>query len=524
MRLYSGPRLQTEIAEALNLALPVFLHARSEPGRLALVVDEQAFTYGQLAGGASRVAAWLRSCISRTDRAWRVGILAARSFETYAGILGTAWAGAAYVPLNPRQPAARLASILERADLDALIVDRRGAEHLAALARALPPRVLERLHELPADPGAMPPASLPPDHPAYIMFTSGTTGAPKGVVVTVSNVVHFLSCVRSQYDPRPEDRFGQFCETSFDVSVFEMFACWNAAASLHIVPENKLMAAGGFIRQHALTVWTSVPSVIPMMKRVSQLRPGSLPSLRVSFFIGESLSVAAAETWQAAAPNSVVDNQYGPTEATVACIVHRLTEPAVETPGRGTLSIGRAYPGMEAEIVAANGGFAAVNEIGELALCGPQLALGYLDDPEQTERRFPNFDHPRLGRSRWYLTGDSAFRDEAGQLHCLGRVDHQVKVMGHRVELEEIEAHLRAVCGTETVAAVTWPIVDGLATGVVAFVSGGALTPAAARAALRDRVPAYMVPHQIVTSDSLPLSAHGKVDRAALRKLLDTET
>jgi D-alanine--poly(phosphoribitol) ligase subunit 1 len=512
------------VAGDRNLALPVYLHARSAPERVALVIDEQQYTYEQLAAGASRVAARLRSRIARSDRAWRVGILAARSFETYAGILGAAWAGAAYVPLNPRQPVARLASILARADLDALVVDRRGAEHVAALAEVVPRRVLERLDPLPGDPDSAPPASLAADHPAYIMFTSGTTGAPKGVVVTVANVAHFLSCVRSQYEPSPDDRFGQFCETSFDVSVFEMFACWEAGASLHIVPETKLMAAGGFIRQHALSVWTSVPSVIPMMKRVNQLRPGSLPSLRISFFIGESLPVAAAKTWQAAAPNSVVDNQYGPTEATVACIVHRLTDPAVETPGRGTLSIGRAYAGMAADVVMADGRFGGANEVGELALCGPQLALGYLDDPEQTARRFPTLEHPRLGRSRWYLTGDSAFRDAAGHLHCLGRVDHQVKVLGHRVELEEIEAHLRAVCGTDTVAAVTWPVVDGHATGVVAFVCGGTLTPAAARAALRDRVPPYMVPHRIVPRDSLPLSANGKVDRATLRNLLDAGT
>jgi D-alanine--poly(phosphoribitol) ligase subunit 1 len=509
---------------ARNLALPVFRHARDAPERVALVIDEQQYKYKELAAGASRVAAWLGSRIVRTDRAWRVGILAARSFESYVGILGASWVGAAYVPLNPRQPAARLASILARADLDALVVDRRGAEHVAALAGVVPPHVLDRLQELPANPDSQPLALQAADHPAYIMFTSGTTGAPKGIVVTVANVAHFLSCVRSQYDPGPDDRFGQFCETSFDVSVFEMFACWEAGASLHIVPETKLMAAGGFIRQHALTVWTSVPSVIPMMKRVNQLQPGSLPSLRISFFIGESLPVAAAKIWQAAAPHSVVDNQYGPTEATVACIVHRLTEPAVETPGRGTLAIGRAYAGMEAEVITADGRFGGANEVGELALCGPQVALGYLDDAEQTARRFPTLEHARLGRSRWYLTGDSAFRDAAGHLHCLGRVDHQVKVLGHRVELEEIEAHLRAVCDTDTVAAVTWPVVDGHATGVVAFVCGGSLTPAAASAALRDRIPPYMVPHRIVIRDPLPLSANGKVDRAALRKLLDAET
>ena len=362
----------------MNLALPVFSHAQRAPGRLALAIDQREYSYGELAAASHRVAAWLRSRISRSDRAWRVGVLAARSFETYAGILGAAWAGAAYVPLNPKQPAARLASILARAGLDALIVDRRGATHLPELAAALPLHVLDDAHwcALPTGPAAAPPAPPAPDHPAYLMFTSGTTGVPKGVVVTVSNLAHFRSCTRSHYGFGPEDRFGQFCETSFDVSAFEMFACWDAGASLHVVPETKLMAAGGFIQKQALTVWTSVPSVIPIMNRINQLRPGAFPSLRVSFFIGEGLPVASAKAWQAAAPHSVVDNQYGPTEATVACMVYRLTDPAVETPGHGTLSIGGAYAGMEADILSEAGEFIETGELGELALCGPQLALG----------------------------------------------------------------------------------------------------------------------------------------------------
>ena len=128
--------------------------------------------------------------------------------------------------------------------------------------------------------------------------------------------------------------------------------------------------------------------------------------------------------------------------------------------------------------------------------------------------------HPELGATRWYLTGDSAFVDSEGRFHCLGRLDHQVKVMGHRVELEEIEAHLRAICSSESVAAVPWPENNGSAAGIVAFVAGARIAPPIVREQLRDRMPLYMVPSKVMALETMPLLASGKVDRKALRDLL----
>jgi len=533
-----------QVTDALNLALPVFCHSKLNAKRLALVVDGAEYSYAQLGDAAGRIAAWIAT---RTEaaagvrgRGPRVGILAYRTFETYAGILGAAWAGGTYVPLNPKQPAARLESILRRAGLDAVIVDKKGAAVLKDLAGALPPAVLVA-NDIPADsvpPGGVTrwtdleqlaplvsPRPVSPDHAAYIMFTSGTTGVPKGVAVTAQNVAHFLAVSRSLYHITPEDRLGQFCETAFDVSVFEMFAAWDAAASLHIVPDTVLMAPGGFIKNANLTIWTSVPSVIMTMNRLHQLTPNAFPKLRAAYFIGEALPAASARAWQVAAPNCVIDNEYGPTEATVACIVHRIVGEPLETKGRGTVAIGDPYPGMHAGIIGDDGKtFMGAGEIGELALSGAQLAAGYLDDPEQTGRRFPTLTHPTLGTGRWYLTGDFAYFDENGVFHCLGRIDNQVKIMGHRVELEDLEAHLRAICKTDAVAAVAWPIKDGHATGIVAFVCGAGIAPAAAREELRSRIPAYMVPAKVVARETLPLNANGKVDRKALRAMLEEKT
>jgi amino acid adenylation domain-containing protein len=521
----------------LNLATSVFMHGVTQPQRTAIVVDDRAYTYEAFARIAGRIATWLRAAHDRRpDNSAangkhivtppRVGILAARSLETYAGIVAAAWAGGTYVPLNPKTPTSRLAYVLERARIDALIVDAKGAARLEDLGHARPANVLQPSNwpELEKLPPALPPTPVAPDHPAYIIFTSGTTGVPKGVVVTVANVAHMLASVAALYHINASDRVWQFIETTFDPSVLEMFACWHGGAELHVLPETKAMAPGGFIRQRGITVTHAVPSLIVMMQKFKQLAPGSMPSLRASFFGGEGLPVASALAWQQAAPHAIVTNQYGPTEAAVVCISQPLSEPAVETAGRGTMAIGRPFPGMEAAIVAENdpARFLPPGETGELALSGPQVAAGYLSDDEQTARRFPVLYHPRLGNTRWYLTGDSAYLDEHGLFHCLGRIDNQVKVMGHRVELEEIEAHLRAVCKTEAVAAVAWPVVDGNPAGIVAFISGAVVDPAVdVREAMKNRVPVYMVPNRVHAIDALPLSTNGKVDRNGLRTLLD---
>jgi len=262
-----------------------------------------------------------------------------------------------------------------------------------------------------------------------------------------------------------------------------------------------------------------------MMNKFKQLEPGSMPSLRITNFGGEGAPVASMQAWQKAAVNSVVDNQYGPTEATIACLWQRLTDNPDITPGRGTLAIGRPYPEMEAAIVSPDLEFLPKGQTGELALHGPQIALGYFDDEAKTAARFPMLDHPRLGKTRWYLTGDQALEDERGLFHCLGRIDNQVKINGFRVELEEIESHLRSVCQTDAVAAVAWPLLAGAAAnnaaGVVAFVSGGRMSPTEIRDSMRGRVPHYMVPTRVTEMATLPLTTNGKVDRDALRKLLD---
>ncbi len=515
-----------------NLATPFYHQALTQPGRLALSVGATDFTYRELAARAGAIAAWLGRHVAQP--AARVGILAARSWEAYAGLLGTCWHGAAYVPLNPRLPEARLAWLLEFTGLDALIVDAQGLERLSGhVAAACPHHVLApALHAPAAPPGLAADVcgseALPGDHPltepasrdaaglAYIIFTSGTTGTPKGVMVTNGNVAAFLSALRERYAFGPDDRMAQANELSFDNSVFDVFTAWSSGASLHVVPATQAMGPLRFIQSRRLTVWFSVPSTAIFMQRMKMLVPGALPSLRYSAFAGEALPVATAQAWRAAAPHSILDCLYGPTETTVVCTGDRFSEEVHSTESRGIVSIGKPFPGMEARILDDSLNVVPQGSPGELAFSGSQVAEGYFRNPEQTADRFRSLDG-----SIWYLTGDLAYQDQQGLYHHLGRTDNQVKVNGYRVELEEVEAHLRVVCGTDSVAVVAWPMEHGTAAGLVAFVSGVESGIGEIREGMKARVPAYMVPSCVHSLPALPFSANGKCDRRKLVGLLE---
>lgn len=508
-----------------NIARHFLSHARSRPDHLALVLAGTQLTYGELATRSLAVTRWLEArCEGR--RPERVGVLASRTLPAYAGIVGSCLAGATYVPINPRIPVQRLAETLAAARLDALVADGAGATALASLPPGTEcPPVLPlatdaawpRLPEedwrsaaaTPVESGAI----------AYIIFTSGTTGKPKGVMVTVDNVHHYVEFNQERYGFTPDDRFAQFSEIAFDVSVYDLFLAWRCGGSIHVVPPGQLMAPAGFIREQRVTSWASVPSVIAIMDRVGVLKPDAFPSLRVSYFCGDALPLASAEKWRRAAPHSLVDNHYGPTETTVTCTVQRFEDPPNVTREREIVSIGLPYPGMHALIVDEDLKILPAGTPGELALAGTLVSAGYLGDPELTARRYPEIDHPSLGRLRWYLSGDRVQAAADGSLHHLGRIDNQVKVMGYRIELEEIEAHLRSICDVTSVAAVAWPIENGTASGIVAFVAGSTLEPVRVQERMRQRVPAYMVPARIQPVEELPLNANGKVDRNKLRAL-----
>jgi amino acid adenylation domain-containing protein len=475
--------------------------AARHPEAVALEVAGEEFTYRELAELSGRLAADIVAALDGRTPA-RVGLLAARSVTAYAGYLAVQRLGATVVPLNPTFPPARNDAIARAAALDAVVA--------------------EAGHECPAGPvivtGPLGDECAPVRRPeqadiSYILFTSGSTGAPKGVPIQHRNVDTYLRHVIARYGIAVGDRLSQTFDLTFDLSVFDLFAAWGAGATLVVPDRADLVAPARFVATRRITHWFSVPSVASFAMRLRGLTPGCMPDLRWSLFCGEPLTAAQAAAWQAAAPGSVLENLYGPTELTLSCSQFRYSADWRGSAG-DSVPIGDLYPGVEALVIDDQG---VPADIGELCVRGPQRFPGYLD-PADNAGRFVRFDHGRavvVGESAaefWYRTGDRVRRSEDGLVH-LGRLDQQVKVRGYRVELGEIEVALRSLPGVRDAVVVAVPGRRG-ETKLVATCTGRPADDLLA--VLRTRLPEYMVPETLTVVDTLPLNANGKIDRRAL--------
>jgi acyl-coenzyme A synthetase/AMP-(fatty) acid ligase len=254
-----------------------------------------------------------------------------------------------------------------------------------------------------------------------------------------------------------------------------------------------------------------------IMSRLRALKPSSLPTLRSSLFAGEALPAALANEWAAAAPSSTVENLYGPTEATITITGYAWT------PGEqddGFVPMGPAYPGHLAVLVDADGKEVPPDQPGELCISGPQVAPGYFRDPERTAQSFRKL--PDHGDTVWYCTGDLVERDAKAGLLYRGRIDDQVQIMGFRVELLEVDGALRAALDSSLAIAVSHPP-GPAAQGLYAFAVEGDIDEVTALERCRERLPHYMVPRRIFFRPDLPVNSNGKIDRNALRSLLERE-
>jgi amino acid adenylation domain-containing protein len=506
--------------------------------RVALQVGGETLTYGVLRERALRIAATLQQ---RTPGGGfpLTGVFALRSPDTFAGILGTLFSGHGYVPLNRTLPVARTQRMLQNADCRSLIVDAGSEAELDAVLEGVQaPLLIVLPHREDVKPLAVrwpwhqfvgtgdlaeatawtAPASSP-DDVAYLLFTSGSTGAPKGVPVSHANATRFVDLMVERYAVTPADRFSQTFDTTFDLSVFDMFVAWNSGARVCCPPAEALLNPDRFIRDNELSVWFSVPSLGLIMKQLRALKPGRYPSLRLSLFCGEPLPVELAEAWATAAPNSQVENLYGPTELTVACTSYTWdTATSARESSQGLVPIGYPYPGMTAAIVDEDLLEVAPGEIGELVMDGPQRTAGYWRNAEATARAYVQLP----GRDGlYYRTGDRVRRSAAGApMTYVGRTDSQIKVLGYRVELGEVESRLREEPGVETAVALGWPMTSAGAAGIAAFVSGQNLDGPAIQLRLKSKLPQYAVPRTIHLISRFPQNANGKIDRDGLRKLL----
>lgn len=433
----------------------------------------------------------------------RVGLMPERSRVLPAAVFAVLRTGAAYVPLNPADPIARSAMIC--ADAEPALVLSSERLRGSVPETGAPVATIEDL--LGADPPAWRRPQGDATAPAYVLYTSGTTGIPKGVVVECGSVAAFVASTISAYGLGPKDRVLGFAELSFDVSVLEIFCALGAGASLHVADREQRLdpeELTELIAGESLTVADIPPVLLPF------LEAERMPGVRLVSVGGESFAAALARPWVASGRRFV--NSYGPTEATVAVTLHECTG---EEPG--SAPIGVPMPGQRVHLLDDAGEPVADGEQGEIHITGSQVARGYLNRPEQTGLRFlPN---PFAGTpgARMFRTGDLARRNEAGELEFLGRADRQVKIRGVRIELAEVEQALSAHDDVVRAAVVVRRTGTGL--GIVGFavlapeVDGERLD---LTAHLSTRLPSHAVPKEIRAVPRLPLTANGKVDFAEL--------
>jgi pyochelin synthetase len=488
--------------------------ARRDPERLAVVSEGRAVTYAALHDAAQRLAAELRrGGLRRGDR---VPIALEKGPDQVVAAHAIAAAGGAYVPIDPAWPAERIAFVVSAVGAAQLVASAAVVEcgKLPASARAVPVNA-----DGAAQAGAGPaPGGRSGDDLAYVIFTSGSTGTPKGVAISHAAAMNTIVDVNRRCGVTRDDRLFAVSSLCFDLSVYDLFGAAAAGATL-VVPTAAEAADPqrwlARVRGDGVTVWNSAPALMQLLVDAAQTAGTTLPLLRLVLLSGDWIPVALPEQIRAIAPNARVVSLGGATEAAIWSIYHPIER---REPGWPSVPYGRPLANQTWHVLDELGADAPTWVPGHLYVGGKGLAIGYWNEPEKTRAAF--VAHPRTGE-RLYRTGDLGRYRPGGDLEFLGRSDFQVKIQGFRIELGEIEHALLSHpgVGAGVVLAVDSAGGKQLAAFVVRREGAPAPDVASIQDHLRSKVPAYMVPGVVTFVERLPLSANGKLDRDALRRI-----
>ncbi|WP_199434075.1 non-ribosomal peptide synthetase [Qaidamihabitans albus] len=503
-----------------TLAHGVLEQARRAPERAAVVTGAGTIGYGELVGGAHAVATALRD--GGVGRGDLVGVVLDKGADQVTAVLGTLLAGAAYVPVDTTQPPARRDGILRDARVAAVVTSSSLPTPPADLVVCV--EGLGTGHDVAEVPD--PPAEL--DDVAYVMHTSGSTGKPKGVVVTHRSAANTITELLDRYRIGQDDRVLGLAALGFDLSVFDLFGPLSVGGAL-VLPDAGRRADpshwAGLAGECGVTVWNSVPAQMQMLADYLAFAPEQRPGrLRLVLLSGDWVPLPLPDRISELLPGAHVVALGGATEVSIWSIAHDVVERPVPAEWR-SVPYGRPLANQTVHVVDERMLECPDGVPGEIVFGGAGVAQGYLHDEERTRERFVTCPH---SGQRRYRTGDIGRYLPSGEVEFLGRADAQVKIRGHRIELAEVEAGIVAAPQVAEVAVVvygTQPLERALAAFVVASGDGehradGELDVDALLDDVATRLPEYMLPARVEVLDALPQTANGKVDRAALARLL----
>lgn len=485
------------------------------PEKIAFADKEKALSFQELLGLSKKIGTFL---LHYGKRNAPVAVMMEKTPSSIAAFLGCVYSGNFYTPIDSTMPKERVLSILNTLQPQVLLIDEKSkkvAEYLEYSGELI---ILEEILETEVNEEALMrirKSAIDAD-PLYALFTSGSTGIPKGVVITHHSVVNLTEWYSETFDITEREIIGNQAPFYFDSSVKDIYAVLKTGATMEIIPKQlfsfpmKLME---YVEEKQVNYVDWVPSAFCIVANTGTLEKVVPKTLKKIAFCGEIMPTKQYNMWRTKYPDALFANIYGPTEATVDCtyyIVDR--EFADDEP----LPIG--YPCRNTDIFILNGDhLAKEGETGELCIRGRCLAPGYYNNPEKTEEAFiQNPLNPHYPE-KIYKTGDVAKYNEYGEIIFLARKDHQIKHMGHRIELGEIETAVNSIDLVESGAC----IYDTISQKIVLFYCGKDATQSYILKKLRDKVPKYMFPNIMIILDEMPYTLNGKIDRLRLKEYYD---
>lgn len=478
--------------------------------RNAFCINEKFYTYRELGKSISAI----RSAIKKERYVNKnVGLVLNDDLETYASIFALWLEGNSYVPLHPGWPLERCMDIAEQVGFDFILDSSEKT----------------RYKENVISTGSIPPAddddilsysdNSHEDDIAYILFTSGSTGKPKGVQLSRKNVGAFMdSFWKTGITIDENDRCLQCFDLTFDVSVQSYLVPLTKGACCYTIPHGKIkyIYASQLIEDHKLTFGAMAPSMLRYLK--PYFGEIDMSSLKCCILTAEACPLSLMEEWYKVAPNTEIYDFYGPTEATIYCTYYKLNRNGNNKTLNGIISIGKPMANVQALILDESGNEVPRGEKGELCVAGSQVTCGYINNPIKNAESFFIKDINGV-QTRFYHTGDLCYEDAHGDIMYSGRLDHQAKIQGFRVEMGEIEYHAREFLGGTNTVCIAFDNANGIAE-IAMFIESDTFDTETLLEYMKSKMPQYMIPRYIYFEPVFPLNGNGKIDKVCLKSMI----